>query len=964
VTTLSQRSFTGGELSPAVSARADLAKYQTGLSTLRNFFVMKHGGISNRAGTQFVCEVSDSTRAVRLIDFVFSLDQSYVLEFGHLYMRVIRNGVLLSTISSFIVSNIDIAAQATVTHPTHGYTTGDEVRYYGLRGGMTSMNGRIFTIEVVDANSYKLKLRGVYFSTIGMTFTGGAPYASAYKIYKIASQYEEDDLATLNYAQSADVMTLTHPNYPITELSRTGHTSWSFSEVTTEPVTAPPSTIAITVAGSGGTSQTLKYKVTSIDPDTREESYAGYSGLQTTTAMTNAAPGLFTTAVHGWNDDDELYFYSTHPSFTQYNGYYQIDVQSTTTFFLKNQDGIGNVDTTLWAAFPGSGFISFQRTHQQVVGAPSIATPTTLTWSAPLGITEFNIYKALNGVYGWIGTSQSATFNDTGITPDITDTVPIRRNPFADAGDYPATVNFYQQRRMFAASDNSPQTVWGSRTGNFKNFTVSSPIQDDDSVQFDLLGKRVNRIKHMLDLGQLLILTSDGEFAVNGNESGVLGPSDINAKQYTYNGCGDLAPIVIDSSAIYLQARGTIIRDLGYDYESNGYRGNDLTIFSAHLFEKYQIVDWAYQKTPHSIVWAARDDGTLLGLTYIREQELLAWHRHDIQGSSVENTCVIPEDANDMLYMAANLTVDGEQRRYILRMSTRNFEDVAVDCTILDAFLTYDGRNGNLGFVGATTMTLSGGTTWSADELLTLTAADAMFNTVADDIGNEIHLKVGDDVLRCVIVDDASNTSLHVKVRAHKTVPAAFRGVAVSDWNRAVDRVEGLWHLEGKEVSIFADGFVVANPNNKSYVVLTVTDGAIDLPQCYGVIHVGLPMTSDFQTLDVEFANAETMVSKKINIGKVNLKVLDSRGIFVGPTKPTDAEELSSATFLKGLVEEKIRQYEGYDSPVALKTGEFNITIPGQWKSNGRVFGRNTDPIPCTILSIHPEGNIPIKGVG
>lgn len=963
MTILSQRSFTGGELSPAVSARADLAKYQTGLSTLRNFFVMKHGGISNRAGMQFICEVSDSTKTVRLIDFVFSLDQSYILEFGNLYMRVIRNGVLLGTASPNIVSNISNAAQAVVTHASHGYTTGDEVRFIGVRG-MTSINGRVFTVEVTGASTYKLKRRGAYFDTSALpAYGGGVPYATAEKIYKITTPYLEADLATLNYAQSADVMTIVHPDHPVMELSRTGHTAWTLAQVTTEPTTSGPSDISIPVAGSGGTSQVLKYKVTSINPTTGEESYEGGEPFLSASAMTNANPGLFTTAANTWVDDDEVYFSPSHPSFEQYRGYYKIDQQSTTTFFLKNQNGIGNVDTTTWPVFPGFGFLYFRRTHAQVTGAPSVATPTKITWAAPLGITEFNIYKALNGVWGWIGTSQTTEFLDTGIIPDITDTAPIRRNPFKSAGDYPSTVNFYQQRRMLAASDNNPQTIWGSRTGNFKNYTVSSPIQDDDSVEFDLVGRRINRIKHMLDLGQLVVLTSDGEFGVNGNESGTLKPSDINAKQYTYNGCGDLAPIVIDSSAIYLQARGTIIRDLGFDYESNGFRGNDLTIFSAHLFEKYAVVDWAYQKTPHSIVWAARDDGKLLGLTYIREQELLAWHRHDHSGGAIENTCVIPEDQNDMLYVVMHGWVNNEEVRYIERMSVRSFNDVTADCTILDSFLTYDGRAGNFAYSSATSMTLSGGVTWAKNETMTLTSDQAFFSLITSDVGNEIHLYIGDSVVRCTIIADGSNTSTAVKVKPDRDVPLTFRNAALTNWRRAVDTIEGLWHLEGKAVSVFADGYVVANPNNKAYELITVVGGKIQLPQNFGVVHVGLPMTSDFETLDIEIAGVESMVGKKINVGRVMMKVLDSRGIFVGGKKPSSIEELSRDTFLNGLIEEKVRQYEGFDSPIALKTGEFNILIKGEWKSNGKFFGRNTDPVPCQILSIHPEGNIPIKGV-
>ncbi len=90
-----QPSFTAGELSPALSARTDLAKYASGLKTAINIFIHPHGGASNRAGTSFINEVKNSAKVTRLIPFQFNTDQSYVLEFGDHYFRVYRNGGLV-----------------------------------------------------------------------------------------------------------------------------------------------------------------------------------------------------------------------------------------------------------------------------------------------------------------------------------------------------------------------------------------------------------------------------------------------------------------------------------------------------------------------------------------------------------------------------------------------------------------------------------------------------------------------------------------------------------------------------------------------------------------------------------------------------------------------------------------------------------------------------------------------------
>lgn len=971
MTVLSQRSFAGGEFSPAVGARADLAKFQTGLSRVRNWFVMKHGGISNRAGTGMICEVSNSLRRIREIDWVFSVDQSYVLEFGHLYMRVIRNGTLVSTAHATLITSISSASQAVVTHTAHGYSNLDEVRFYGLTGGMSKMNGRIFTVEVINANSYYIQLRGVRFDTGGLSaFTGSV---TAYKIFKLTTIYEEADLCTLHYVQSGDVMTIVHPNYPIQDLARLTETSWTLTASSFAATLSGPTSASAAAGGAGAI--THSYYVTSIRGVTFEESLPS-TGTASPKNIVNVTVGVnlaltstyirFYVTAHGYSVGNTVIVSGIAiTSAYEYNGRsYKIIAVATDYFDVLDPTYGQSFNYHTYVTSPASGTVT-KVTLTVAAAAPTVAAPIVITWALVDGAVSYNIYKAINGVYGYLGSAEGTTFNDIGLDPDITDTPPQSKNLFLGEGNYPSTVNYFQQRKLFASSINNPESTWGSRTGQFNNFYSSNPLQSDDSLNFDLAGKRVNRIKHILDLGRLVYLTSEGELAV-GSDDGILDASQpVNIKTSSYNGCGDLAPILINNSAVYLQARGSIVRDLKFNIDSNGFDGEDLTIFSSHLFEGHTIVAWAYQKNPHSIIWAVRDDGILLGCTYIREQQLLAWHRHDLDGGFVEDACVIPEGANDSLYITVLRTVDGETRRYIERMSARSFSDVTEDCTILDSFLTYDGSNGNLGYAPAGTLSLSGGSTWLAGELLELNSSVSLFSVFSSDIGNEFHLKLNGDVLRCEVIDDPSNTAFHVKVRAHKNVPAAFQIVDIDDWRRAVDRVEGLWHLEGKSVSVFADGFVDANPNNRSYNVITVLDGAIDLPECRGIIHVGLPITSDFETLDVEFTNAESMINKKININQVNFKVLDSRGgLWVGGSKPTDTEELSSATFLKGLREEKVRQYEGYDSPIALNTGKVSVLIPGDWKSNGRIFGRVTDPVPCTVLSVHPEGNIPIKGAG
>jgi hypothetical protein len=373
-----------------------------------------------------------------------------------------------------------------------------------------------------------------------------------------------------------------------------------------------------------------------------------------------------------------------------------------------------------------------------------------------------------------------------------------------------------------------------------------------------------------------------------------------------------------------------------------------MTIYSSHLFDGFTIEDWTFQQIYHSIAWLARSDGSLLGLTYIPEQQLIAWHRHDFTGGAVEIVCVVPEDTEDALYLVINRTIDGSTVRYIERMNTRLIDDIR-DAIFMDSSLSFDGRN-----TSATTMTLSGGTNWTHLETLTLTASSSFF--VAGDVGNKIYIYDGDDVIRFTIENFTSVTV--VTGHAHKLVPVALRNTATLVWSKAVDSLAGLDHLEGEEVSIIGDGFVIASPNNPVYPVYTVSGGVITLDEPRVVIHVGLPYISDVQTLDVDTPDGETLSNKNKLMTEVSMFVEKSRGIWIGPKPPTDDDDDP----LENLKEAKLRNNEAYDEPTDLKTEVISVPIKGEWNSNGRVFIRQVDPLPLTILSIVPSGYIPREG--
>lgn len=870
MSTVSQRSFSGGELTPSLYARTDISKYLTSLRTCRNYMILKHGGARQRPGTRFIGEVKDSSKETRLIPFEFDSTDNYMLEFGDLYIRFIKNGAYIYEATQAITA-ITQADPGVVTITAHGYSNGEEVQIEDVVG-MTELNGRNFRVNNVTANTFELQdLQGNDFDTSGLTayVSGG----TAKRIYEIASSYTEAVLFDINYVQNNDVLSLQESTFGERHLARTSDTSWAF---TNRAYDDESDFISSLLSVSGGAGSASQWRVLGVDAEGRE-------------GNKNA--------------------------------------------FLAGADSV-----------------------------PSSGSPRTLSWPSDSDAIYWKLFRRDLGVkgsidpWGLIGeitdNGGTNTFIDDGIVPDVDQGLPEDNWDVSatDSGNGFKAITYYQQRFIYGGDPEEPDAVFASAIGNYENFyNQYRTLTADGPLKFIAAGNKINPIRHLLDLNGLVIFTENSEMVAQGDAAGTLTPTDINLRTQSYHGSGKLAPIIIDNTALFVQARGSIVRDFQYSESVNGYSGNDLTIFSTHLFEGYTLVDWTFQKVQNSTVWAARSDGKLLGLTYLKEHEVLAWHRHDFEGGLVKSVEVIPGATEDRLYLIVERTINGVTKKYVEILTTPQIDDIE-DVIRMDSAITIDGTNDT-----ATTMTLSGGTTWAFDETLTLTASAAYF--ASSDVGDQIHITGSDGtIIRFDI--EAFSSSTVVTGKPHKTVPVAMRNTAFTTWGKAIDTVTGLWHLEGENVSVFGDGFVNASPNNASYDAVTVTNGQVELDKHFVVIQVGLPYTADIETLDVDIVQGETARDKKHIVNSVSIFVEETRGLWVGAKPPSD----DSVDPLEGLYEIKLRKNETMDEPVELKTEVVDVKIKAEWNSNGRVFIRQVDPVPSTILSIMPEGNFTFRG--
>lgn len=238
---------------------------------------------------------------------------------------------------------------------------------------------------------------------------------------------------------------------------------------------------------------------------------------------------------------------------------------------------------------------------------------------------------------------------------------------WSDYFGYPTLSCFFQDRLCFAATARQPYSIWMSRTGDYSNFSVEKvdgTTTDDSAVKLDLIVRTSYKIRHMIPSNDLVILTSGNEWIISG-ESAVT-PSKVFPKAQTMRGSSTCLPQHIGNRIIHVQRSGATVRDLGYSYESDNYNGDELDILATHLVKNHKLISSAYCQEPDSTLFFVRNDGVLLALTIIREQNVYGWS-HFVTDGTYKWICNIPDDENDEIYAIVERDINGETVRYIER---------------------------------------------------------------------------------------------------------------------------------------------------------------------------------------------------------------------------------------------------------------------------------------------------------
>lgn len=467
-----------------------------------------------------------------------------------------------------------------------------------------------------------------FFANGGIVLDGGSPYS-------IASPYTSAELAQINFAQSADVIYLVHPNHAPRKLARFGPTNWTLTEVA---FTRPPF-------------QDLNLTDTTF----------------TASATTGAITVISSVAFFSPTDVGKMFSLAVIPA-----SFY--DEWEPAESYV-----VGKV-----VQYGGRVY------EAQNSGTSGTSPPLHSRGTESDGGVSWKYLNDGTGYFTITGYNSPTSVNATVVQtlPTTDPTSRWARGAWSGADGWPRTVTFYEDRLWLGGSNGFPQTLWASVVGDYENFTAGT--RDDDGLNFTINTQDLNTITWLVPGKVLAIGTTSGEFTISANQiSDPITPTNVRILPQTTYGCtGAVRPLRIASSILFVQRAGRKVREYTYNFETDSYVAPNLNVLADHITES-GIADLAYQQEPSQVVWAPRVDGLLVGLTYERAEDVVGWNRHTLSGV-VESVVALPhwDGDQDALWLIVRRTINGVQRRYVEYMEKYRIDALA---HFVDSGLTYQG---------------------------------------------------------------------------------------------------------------------------------------------------------------------------------------------------------------------------------------------------------------------------------
>jgi hypothetical protein len=670
-----QPAFSRGEISPRLHARVDIDQWRTSLAECFNFVILRQGGARRRPGTKFIALAKNQGLAdkIRLVPFIFSAEQSYVIELGHLYMRFYALGGRVETspgtayevVTPWAGADIDdlqFAQSADVLYVTHGSYAPRKI------SRLAETNWTVSLVAFEDGPYQELDTSGTTLlpDATGSIVTSGTPSANS---GTAANAFDGD--VTTDWTSTPAGWLMYDFGVPSKIINgyaiRASRTALAVSDLTGSTTGGTPTT------------QTTNSQIPGGMRAPRSWTIQGSHNSSTWTVLDTKS------GITGWGDGEVRYFtFRNEQAFR----YYRLDI-------TNNNSGTPPRSTSV--------------SEWSMSGGGADAATITLTASSVAGINKGAGFQAsdvgrhirvLDEDANWHWLEITVRTSTTVVQakmrspplPSVNSLSSWRLGAFSGSSGYPRRCAFFLSRLVYANTTDQPQTLWASETGAFDSFAVSSPGKPDDAITLTIAA--AGEIEWLAEGAELQVGTVSAARAVGAaNKNEGFSATNIQQAKPAHSGSDPVQPVLAGDIPIFVARFGKSLRELSYSFDANGYTAPDMSVLSEHLLRP-GVKSLSYAQDPDALMWAGMKDGSLVGATYEKSQQMQAFHSHGLGGGGyVESQCVIPGQAGDELWLAVRRTRPDTSAnvRTIERLSSGFEGGAQKDAVYLDCSTTYSG---------------------------------------------------------------------------------------------------------------------------------------------------------------------------------------------------------------------------------------------------------------------------------
>ena len=961
-----QGSFVTGEISPRMQGNVLLESYKSSLATCLNYVVAPQGAVMRRPGTRYVTPAKNDSE-VRLIPFNYGQGQSYVIEAGAAYFRFFTaDGVLMDGPSSSTPLEVSTDAD------------GDAVPYAVADLDALDITQSADTLFIVHPSyrPYTLKRTGTYtwvFAKLDLKHGPFDPVNVSDTVLHVdmtSGSLDKDRMADI--IQTSDYIDASNERFSVTKHPFVNGQKIYFESSSSLPtgIDAGPGTQYYIINATENTFQvSTAYSGTPVNVSAIGSGtltiWKQFIPKDTTITLTSynllsdcnftASDNKFNKTSHGFANGTKMRFVRSVPvsEFTIETIYYVVGTATNDFQLSASEDGSAVTGAT-----------NFQATTLHANGILGINSDTGFQTTDVNRYIRLNneIYPHIRWGYAQIATRTSTSVVTAKVKESLANEFTTKEwalGAFSGTTGYPRTVQIYQQRLVFAGTTSEPQNIYFSKTGDFNNFAtteefgkdsgsvdstgakiVTEQIFDDNAITLQISSDTVDLIEWLNEDARLSLGTSGGIFQVYGSDTdSTLTPFNFTIKKITDWASEDTAlPQKIGNNLLYVQQNGRKVRELIFDNEQERYSADDISIRSENLSQE-GIVEMSYQDQPHALLWCRKADGKLASCTYVRNQQVIGWHRHEIAGTHTEATANYGSHAK-VERMVSIPRTNYDQMWFVVKRSI-NLGIVTADASTDKLALSGHGMVNGTRVRVSTTDTLPAG----------LGAGDYYVrDTATNDF--KVEATVGGGAVNITSAGTGTHT-VKMMDRRYVEYLDKFYDSSETDANAAhfldggaiysggsTTSITGLGYLEGETVSLLGDG--AAQPDK------TVSAGAITAQLAVTRAHVGLSYNSDLQTLPLAIGTADnTSVGNQKRIHRIIVRFYESMSLSYGMS----SDDLTVATFRRG--------GDSISSALPLFSGDKELVFPSNYDTLGQAYLRCSQPFPSTItlLALDYETN-------